>query len=253
MKFALRNKVPDQLPEPHDRTNFVKALRDSVLESLGILHTKQTLVGNEFVRGVSGGERKRVSVAEVMAGQSPVQCWDNSTRGLDSSAALNFGQILRSEADEDGKTIVATLYQAGNALYGLFDKVLVLCEGRMIYFGPRQYAREYFETMGFVCPRGANIADFLTSVTVSTERTIRPGFEGSVPNTAAEFEARFRNGDVYQRMVKGMREPDGMAEETEVFRNAVLKEKRKAFLSRSPSVYTVSLWDQIVSCTIRYA
>jgi ABC-type multidrug transport system ATPase subunit len=70
MRFALRNKAPDNRP-PHmqSKDDFAKHLGDDILEQLGISHTNTTLVGNEYVRGVSGGERKRVSVAEVMAGQ----------------------------------------------------------------------------------------------------------------------------------------------------------------------------------------
>jgi ABC-type multidrug transport system ATPase subunit len=70
MKFALRNKVPNERPEHMKRReDFVQERRTGILQSLGIEHTKKTLVGNEFIRGVSGGERKRVSLAEVMAGQ----------------------------------------------------------------------------------------------------------------------------------------------------------------------------------------
>jgi ABC-type multidrug transport system ATPase subunit len=69
IKFALRNKTPSVKPDGVSDKGFVEKMRDEILGSLGILHTKKTLVGNEFVRGVSGGERKRVSLAEVMAGQ----------------------------------------------------------------------------------------------------------------------------------------------------------------------------------------
>jgi ABC-type multidrug transport system ATPase subunit len=70
IKFALRNKVPRERPGHLQNSNdFVQEKRDGILDSLAIPHTKKTLVGNEFIRGVSGGERKRVSLAEVMAGQ----------------------------------------------------------------------------------------------------------------------------------------------------------------------------------------
>jgi ATP-binding cassette subfamily G (WHITE) protein 2 (SNQ2) len=70
MKFALRNKVPNERPAGlADRGEFVTEKRNEILDSLGIGHTKKTKVGNEFIRGVSGGERKRVSLAEVLAGQ----------------------------------------------------------------------------------------------------------------------------------------------------------------------------------------
>ena len=70
MKFALRNKIPKGRPEElADPNNFVLEKRNEILDSLGIGHTKKTKVGNEFIRGVSGGERKRMSLAEVLAGQ----------------------------------------------------------------------------------------------------------------------------------------------------------------------------------------
>lgn len=75
LKFALANKVPRVRENGVSRQEFVKAYQTSLLRALGILHTKKTLVGNEFVRGVSGGERKRVSIAEVLAGNSPIQMW----------------------------------------------------------------------------------------------------------------------------------------------------------------------------------
>ncbi|GKU09890.1 unnamed protein product, partial [Fusarium langsethiae] len=166
---------------------YIDQTSTGILDSLGIGHTKDTIVGNEYVRGVSGGERKRVSVAEVMSTQAVVQCWDNSTRGLDASNALDFARVLRKHADEQQRTIIATLYQAGNGIYDQFDKVLVLADGHEIYYGPTVEARQYFEQMGFKCPPGANIADFLTSVTVDTEREIIPGYEATVPRTAHDF------------------------------------------------------------------
>lgn len=69
IRFATSTKVPSERPEElEDREIYVKHMEDAILSSLGISHTKGTLVGNEYVRGVSGGERKRVSIAEVLAG-----------------------------------------------------------------------------------------------------------------------------------------------------------------------------------------
>ncbi|KAJ5151568.1 hypothetical protein N7492_009863 [Penicillium capsulatum] len=247
MKFALRNKVPSERPtELENRNEFVAEKRDNILGSLGIGHTQKTLVGNEFIRGVSGGERKRVSLAEVLAGQSPLQFWDNPTRGLDSKAAVEFARMLRREADENDKTIIATTYQAGNGIYNEFDKVLVLAEGRTIYYGPRSKARSYFEDVGFVFPKGANIADFLTSVSVLTERIVRPGFEDKVPNTPAEFEALFQKSPFNHRELDST--PDKLEYETEDLKAAVSLERGSHFL---PGVYTTRLWDQIQTCILR--
>lgn len=70
-----------------------------ILNNLGIRHTGKTLVGNESIRGVSGEERERVSLAKMMAGQSSIQCWDKATRGLDASTAIDFGKVLSADAN----------------------------------------------------------------------------------------------------------------------------------------------------------
>ena len=87
MDFATRLKVPFKLPEGVTSKEDLRIeTRDFLLRSMGIEHTHDTKVGNAFVRGVSGGERKRVSIIECMASKGSVFCWDNSTRGLDASS-----------------------------------------------------------------------------------------------------------------------------------------------------------------------
>lgn len=77
--------------------------------------------------------------------------WDNSTRGLDASSALDWARALRALTDELGLTTIVTLYQAGNGIYDLFDKVLVLDEGEQVFYGPREQARPFMESQGFIC------------------------------------------------------------------------------------------------------
>lgn len=159
--------------------------------------------------------------------------------------------MLRREANESQKGIVATMYQAGNGIYDEFDKVLVLAEGRVTYYGPRALAQPYFEELGFVTPKGANIADFLTSVTVVTERIIKPGMEEKVPSTPDEFEARFRNSCIYNAAMLYIDAPEKLTYEEEMLKEAVVQEKRKKHIPRPQSPYTASLWEQIVSCAVR--
>ncbi|ESU15374.1 hypothetical protein FGSG_08027 [Fusarium graminearum PH-1] len=257
MSFANSTKVPKTRPQHLTTKAYVHQTSTGILESLGIGHVHDTIVGNEYVRGVSGGERKRVSVAEVMSTQAPVQCWDNSTRGLDASNALDFARVLRKHADEQQRTIIATLYQAGNSIYDQFDKVLVLAEGREIYYGPSTEARHYFETMGFRCPPGANIADFLTSVTVETEREIIPGYETTVPRTAHDFEQRYKASETFHRMkhLAKSRTNESLAAEVDGLRDTVSKEKSRtvAALSRATSPYLDSFFQQVWICAIRFS
>lgn len=73
MDLSLRNKTPQTRPGAMTEKKYVESYKKSILKALGIHHTHDTLVGNEYVRGVSGGERKRISIAEYLAGQSPIQ------------------------------------------------------------------------------------------------------------------------------------------------------------------------------------
>lgn len=256
MEFAYFTKSPRTKPEHlSSDDDYVDIMTKQTLSALGIEHTADTMVGDEFVRGVSGGERKRVSVAEVLSTQAVLQCWDNSTRGLDASNALDFAKVLRKAADEQQKSMVATLYQAGNGIYNQFDNVLVLCEGREIYYGPTSKAKKFFEDMGFKCAPGANIADFLTGVAVPTERTVLPGYEDKVPNTAEEFETAYKQSTIYAEMMARLDSTDEQtlaAQVDNLKRMRDLEKKRSLpFTSRETSSYQVSFPRQVVACTIR--
>jgi len=85
----------------------------------GISHTINTKVGDDFVRGVSGGERKRVTIAEAVLSYAPLQCWDNSTRGLDSANAVEFCRTLRTQCDVFGASACVAIYQAPQAAYNV--------------------------------------------------------------------------------------------------------------------------------------
>ena len=128
LSFALSTKTPGPLARLPGLSpeQFNKEFETLLLKSLNIEHTRETLVGNEFVRGISGeyfslylnyvtlffskgGERKRVSIAEMMSTRAKVQAWDNSTRGLDASTALDFVKGLRVNCDVLGSTTFVSL------------------------------------------------------------------------------------------------------------------------------------------------
>ena len=185
--FAAMARMPQEYSTMADRKAAVTESANAVAGALGLKQTFDTKVGNSFVRGISGGERKRTSIAEVLVGDSHLQCWDNSTRGLDSASALQFVQTLRSSAARTGSVAIATIYQASEDIYRSFDKVTLLFEGRQIYFGTTTAARAYFVNLGFVCPQRSTTADFLTSLTNPLERTVRSGYESRAPQTPEEF------------------------------------------------------------------
>ncbi|KAI9458491.1 ABC-2 type transporter-domain-containing protein [Russula earlei] len=256
LNFALSTKTPGpngRLPGI-SRSEFNASVKNMLLSMLNIQHTENTLVGDSFVRGVSGGERKRVSIAEMMTTRARVQCWDNSSRGLDASTALDFVRSLRIMTDVLGQTTFATLYQAGEGIYELFDKVMVLDQGRTVYFGPPDQARSYFEQLGYRSLPRQSTADYLTGCTDPNERQFASGrSEKDVPSTPEALEAAFQTSDlaldVADELEKYKLRMETEKEDQEAFRAAVADDKKKGVSSRSP--YTLGLKDQVVALTRR--
>ncbi|KAH8697976.1 ABC-2 type transporter-domain-containing protein [Talaromyces proteolyticus] len=251
--FAARTRVPRKIPGAVSKDTFAKHLRDVAMATFGIRHTVNTKVGNDFIRGVSGGERKRVSIAEAALSCAPLQCWDNSTRGLDSANAVEFCKTLRLQADVFNITPAVAIYQAPQAAYNLFDKAIVLYEGREIYFGRADEAKAYFVKMGFHCPERQTTADFLTSMTSPHERIIRPGFEGKAPRSCDEFEAAWKNSPEYRALLS---EISQFEEEHPIDSRDLEKFQQSRRLQQSifqsvHSPYTLSYVEQVTLCLWR--
>ncbi|KAG2159222.1 ABC-2 type transporter-domain-containing protein [Suillus bovinus] len=192
LSFAIKTRTPHARFTDQSRNQFNAEFLDVLLRIFGLRHARKTVVGDAATRGVSGGEKKRVSIAEALSCRSMIGAWDNSTRGLDASTALEFVQALRLGTDIARLTTIVSIYQAGEQLYELFDKVCVIAEGRMAYFGPASAARQYFIDMGYEPHNRQTTADFLVGVTDPFGRKMRSGFKGIVPRTAEEMAAHFR-------------------------------------------------------------
>lgn len=253
LTFAARARQPRQLPQGLNRNEFAHHLREVVMAMFGISHTVNTRVGNEYVRGVSGGERKRVTIAEAALSGAPLQCWDNSTRGLDSANAIEFVKTLRLQTELFKSTAVVSIYQSPQSAYDLFDKATVLYEGRQIYFGHIDEAKQYFIDLGFECPPRQTTPDFLTSMTSTLERVIRPGFEGKTPRTPDEFATAWKNSANYRALQAEIEQykqdhpingPDA-----EAFRAS--KQMQQAKGQRKKSPFTLSYTQQIQLCLWR--
>ncbi|ESK91360.1 multidrug resistance protein cdr1 [Moniliophthora roreri MCA 2997] len=253
LAFAAKARTPHTRFAGVSRDAWANHMKDVVMAVFGLTHAENTKVGNDFIRGVSGGERKRVSIAEAALSGSPLQCWDNSTRGLDSATALEFVKTLRLQSKYTSAAVVVAIYQASQAIYDIFDKVTVLYEGRQIYFGRAEAAKQYFIDMGFECPERQTTADFLTSLTNPAERHARPGFEHKVPRTPAEFVAAWKKSEERRLMVQTMdifnlQHPVG-GEQLAKFRESRQQTQSKGMRRGSP--FTISLAMQVRICLSR--
>ncbi|EOD52405.1 putative abc transporter cdr4 protein [Neofusicoccum parvum UCRNP2] len=252
--FAARARAPRLLVGGvEDREVWACHMRDVVMAMFGIGHTLNTKVGNDYVRGVSGGERKRVSIAEATLSRAPLQCWDNSTRGLDSANALEFCRTLRVQTEYLGVSACVAIYQASQGIYDVFDKVTVLYDGRQIFFGRCEDAKDYFVDMGFECPQRQTTADFLTSMTSPAERIVREGYENRVPRMADEFAAVWKASDEYHRLLQDLREYDKKYSFGGKYldRFVASKKAQQAKLARTKSPYTLSYGQQVRLCLWR--
>ncbi|KAJ7815522.1 pleiotropic drug resistance ABC transporter [Mycena olivaceomarginata] len=171
LRFAARLRAPQAKARFQTRDEYVESMVEILCTIFGLRH------------------KKRVSIAEALATRMRIGAWDNSTRGLDASTALEFGRALRIATDFGRLTTVVSIYQASETLYSLFDKVAVISEGRMVYFGPADQAREYFMGLGYA---------------PQAERQTTPDFivsEQARPRTSAELAQRFLESPIMARNV----------------------------------------------------
>ncbi|EEY61563.1 ATP-binding Cassette (ABC) Superfamily [Phytophthora infestans T30-4] len=138
-----------------------------------------------MLRGVSGGERKRVTTGEMAFGNKFVLMMDEISTGLDSAATFDIISTQRSLAKTFNKTIVISLLQPSPEVFELFDDVLLLNKGYVMYHGARCEVQSYFEDMGFHCPPNRDVADFLMDLGTNKHRQSQ---------TSTSFQQNFLTG-----------------------------------------------------------
>ncbi|KAJ8508468.1 hypothetical protein ONZ45_g9277 [Pleurotus djamor] len=243
LSFAAKMRTPQTRVSAtrDEHVSFITTLTTTIL---GLRHALNTYVGDASIRGVSGGEKKRVSIAEALVMLS--------TRGLDASTALEFGRALRITTDVDKHTTIVSIYQAGENLYQLFDKVCVIFEGRMAYFGPADKAKQYFIDMGYEPAPRQTTPDFLVAVTDPLGRIPRSGITNQ-PRTADEFAQYFKNSSlakVNQEDVESYRDEFvGRPDRVQMYKESARLER--ASTARKTSPYTVSIFMQIRAVMLR--
>ncbi|KAF5652248.1 ABC transporter [Fusarium sp. NRRL 25303] len=245
--FALDTKMPKLRPGNMSKQEFKESVITTLLKMFNIEHTRHTIVGDHFVRGVSGGERKRVSIAEAMICSGAVFSWDNSTRGLDASTALDFAKSLRIQTNLYKTTTFVSLYQASENIYNLFDKVMVIDGGKEVYFGPAASARSYFESLGFAPRPRQTSADYLTGCTDAFEREYAPGrSEENTPHDPETLEQAFKKSDAFKSLEAEMAEyKASLAHEEETHNNFQLAVKEGKRGTSKRSVYQVGFHLQV--------
>ncbi|KAH1078222.1 hypothetical protein AAZX31_19G155100 [Glycine max] len=173
-ELSRREKEANIKPDP-DIDIYMKAvttgvqkanlITDYVLRILGLEVCADTIVGNAMLRGISGGQKKRLTTGEMLVGPVKALFMDEISTGLDSSTTFQIVNSLKQYVHILKGTAVISLLQPAPETYNLFDDIIVLSDSHIGYQGPREYVLEFFESMGFKCPERKGVADFLQEVT----------------------------------------------------------------------------------------
>ncbi|KAL5553380.1 hypothetical protein UlMin_040781 [Ulmus minor] len=137
---------------------------NNLLFKLGLVNCADSIVGDAKVRGISGGEKKRLSVACELIASPSVIFADEPTTGLDAFQAEKVMETLRQLA-QDGHTVICSIHQPRSSVYSKFDDIVLLSEGALVYAGPaRDEPLAFFSKLGYHCPDHVNPAEFLADL-----------------------------------------------------------------------------------------
>ncbi|KAK4777517.1 hypothetical protein SAY87_017704 [Trapa incisa] len=216
LTYAARLRLPKSLT----REQKEKRATDVILE-LGLERCQDTMIGGSFIRGVSGGERRRVSIGNEIIINPSLLFLDEPTSGLDSTNALRIVQILHDIA-EAGKTVVTTIHQPSSRLFHKFDKLILLGKGSLLYFGKASEAMVYFSSIGCSPLIAMNPAEFLLDLANGNVNDV------SVPS---ELEDKVQIGNAETRTGNGKPSPEVVLEYlVEAYEAGVAEDEKKKLI-----------------------
>ncbi|TYH50673.1 hypothetical protein ES332_D10G222300v1 [Gossypium tomentosum] len=172
-EVSQREKQAGIVPDP-DVDAYMKAISvegtestlqtDYILKILGLDNCADTMVGDAIRRGISGGEKKRLTTGEMIVGPTKVLFMDEISNGLDSSTSFQVVSCIQHLVHHTDATALISLLQPAPEIFDLFDDVILMAEGKVVYHGPRTYIRKFFKNCGFRCLERKGIADFIQEV-----------------------------------------------------------------------------------------
>ncbi|XP_057446503.1 ABC transporter G family member 11 [Lotus japonicus] len=172
--YSARLRLPDKMPWSDKR-----ALVESTIVQMGLQDCADTVIGNWHLRGISGGEKRRVSIALEILMRPRLLFLDEPTSGLDSASAFFVTQTLRALA-RDGRTVIASIHQPSSEVFELFDQLYLLSGGKTVYFGQASEAYEFFAQAGFPCPALRNPSDHFLRCINSDFDKVKATLKGSM-------------------------------------------------------------------------
>uniref|UniRef100_A0A0N8DYE2 Protein white n=1 Tax=Daphnia magna TaxID=35525 RepID=A0A0N8DYE2_9CRUS len=215
-----------------------------VIHELGLTKCENTMIGNpeRGIKGISGGERKRLAFAsEVLTNPSLMFC-DEPTSGLDSYMAQNIVQVLKNIAST-GKTVVCTIHQPSSEVFALFDRILLMAEGRTAFLGPASDALSFFSSQGLPCPPNYNPADYY----IHTLATV-PGQEIESRKKSKEICDSYESSQAGQQILEIVKANRSLnSTESQEFELAEVKAKKSPYKASWFAQFRAVLWRSVIS------
>ncbi|XP_039022677.1 ABC transporter G family member 22-like isoform X2 [Hibiscus syriacus] len=243
LTYAARLRLPKVLTKQQKEKRAV-----DVIHKLGLERCQDTMIGGSFVRGVSGGERKRVCIGNEIIINPSLLFLDEPTSGLDSTTALRTIQTLQDIA-EVGKTVITTIHQPSSRLFHKFDKLILLGKGSLLYFGKASEAMVYFSSIGCSPLIAMNPAEFLLDLANGNITDISVPLELEDKVQMGNSEAETGNGKpppsvVHEYLVEAYESRLADSEKRKLMAPLPLDEELKSKVSSSKRQWGASWWQQ---------
>ncbi|KAK2623855.1 hypothetical protein QTJ16_007036 [Diplocarpon rosae] len=226
---------------PRDMGKSAKEQRVYEVEKqLGIFAIKDSLIGSEEGkgRGISGGEKRRVGIACELVTSPSILFLDEPTSGLDAYNAFNVIECLVTLAKTYKRTVIFTIHQPRSNIVALFDRLLLLAKGKTVYSGDFSQCQDFFDKIGYSCPPGFNIADYLVDLTMHHSRNRDPGGSAGPSSTrAVKSIASIGGGSIEESTVGSP--GDSLSRPKAKRRDSVkTKQERELFTRKRPGAET---------------
>ncbi|GJN14014.1 hypothetical protein PR202_gb00785 [Eleusine coracana subsp. coracana] len=247
-EVITREKEAGIIPEP-DIDTYMKAISvdglqrsmqtDYILKIMGLDICADIMVGDAMRRGISGGEKKRLTTGEMIVGPSKALFMDEISTGLDSSTTFQIVSCLQQLAHMSDSTILVSLLQPAPETYELFDDIILMAEGKILFHGLKNFILNFFESCGFKCPERKGAADFLQEVLSKKDQEQYWNHSIETYNfvTVDQFCEQFKAYQVGRNLATELSKPH---DKSKVHRNAL-----------SYSVYSLSKWQLLKACFAR--
>lgn len=162
-EFALNNMAVDPSLLPTEKLREQHANRvQKIIEALNLEECSETIVGNALVRGISGGQRRRTTVGEMLVTNARVLMLDEFSTGLDAATTIDVARMLQAWAQASQGSVVTAMLQPPPEAFAMFDDIILLRNGCVVYHGPREELPEFLTGQGVPLPTDQDLADFLT-------------------------------------------------------------------------------------------